>query len=103
MYVWRKLHKTIKIDSKKQNCAGIFLSKSTPLHFVVDYNLGYINTAIILEIFKNIFEVEENKNPKDDLGNTPLHFASKDHRKIEICKLILENIVDKNPENNSLQ
>ena len=71
----------------------------SPLHFVVDKNFGISNPANRLEMFQNIFNEEEDKNPKDFLGNTPLHIAAKDPRKLNICKLILENTQDKNPPN----
>ena len=39
------------------------------------------------------------KNPKNNFGNTPLHYAAADGH-FEICKLLAEKIVNKNPENN---
>ena len=42
-----------------------------------------------------------NKNPASGDGqHTPLHFAS-DRGHFEVCKLILENISEKNPRNNN--
>ena len=38
-----------------------------------------------------------NKNPKDNLGDTPLHLASnKGH--LQVCKLLMKNLTDKNPK-----
>ena len=39
------------------------------------------------------------KNPKDNFGNTPLHFAAAVGR-IGVCELILKNVDERNPKNN---
>ena len=38
-----------------------------------------------------IIECVDNKNPKDEYGETPLHEAA-DNGHYEICKLIIENL-----------
>ena len=39
-----------------------------------------------------------NKNPKDIIGNTPLHIAAYNGQ-LEICRFIVQNVEDKNPKN----
>ena len=50
-----------------------------------------------LEWYKLITENAKNKNPADQLGRTPIHYAAQNGR-ISICKFILENVVEKNPK-----
>ena len=45
-----------------------------------------------LEWYKIITENAKNKNPADQLGRTPIHYAAQNGR-ISICKFILENVV----------
>ena len=52
-----------------------------------------------LEIFKQIFDKIEAKNPRNQDGITPLHNAAK-HGHLEICKLICQSIGNKNPADN---
>jgi ankyrin repeat protein len=40
-----------------------------------------------------------NKNPANNVGNTPFHLAA-ENGQFEICKLFIDNICHKNPENN---
>ena len=40
----------------------------------------------------------EDKNPKDQSGSTPLHYAAQNGH-YELCALIMEKIQDKNPPN----
>ena len=40
----------------------------------------------------------EDKNPRNDYGETPLHKAAFDGN-VEIVELILENVIEKNPAN----
>ena len=53
-----------------------------------------------MELFKNIFDAMEDKNPKDEFGETPLHKATQSQNSSysEICQLIVANIKDKNPQ-----
>jgi ankyrin repeat protein len=44
-----------------------------------------------LEIYKLIIENVQNKNPRSNIGNTPLHAAAEGGH-MDICKLILESI-----------
>ena len=43
-------------------------------------------------------DVNQNKNPGNNDGDTPLHMAAIDGH-LEVCRLILENVQDKNPCN----
>ena len=63
----------------------------TPLH----YAAGNENRNR-MEIFKLIFDIVEDKEPKDKDGRTPLHHAAK-YGHLEVCKLIIGEIEDKNP------
>ena len=45
----------------------------TPLHYVIDNIFGFTDKSYAMELFKNIFDAMEDKNPKDEFGNTPLH------------------------------
>ena len=47
-----------------------------------------------------IMENIEDKNPKDNNGWTPLHYAASNGH-LAICQLIMENIEDKNPKENN--
>ena len=55
------------------------------------------NDTISLDVTDNI-EGAEKKNPRDEYGNTPLHFAA-ENCNLDICKLICQNLKDKNPKN----
>ena len=46
-----------------------------------------------------IVESVKDKNPGDNFGNTPLHWAA-DLGHFLICQLMLDNAKDKNPKNN---
>ena len=46
---------------------------------------------------KMIVDVVEDKNPKDQFGKTPLHWAAGNGHKI-ICKMIMDEVEDKNPK-----
>ena len=81
----------------------------TPLH--------YAAITGRLDIFKLIFNSVGKKNPKDFIGNTPLHkaadggsgpcirchpelrFKKENYNHPEICRLILDNVKEKNTEN----
>ena len=52
-----------------------------------------------MEISKLIIKNAEEKNPKNNFGNTPLHLAAT-HGHLEVSRLIMENITQFNPENN---
>ena len=74
-----------------------------------------------MDIFKLIFYSVEKKNPKDFIGNTPLHKAAaggidnptcircppehsigkENYNHPEICRLILDNVEEKSTENRS--
>ena len=43
-----------------------------------------------------MIDILTNKNPEATSGITPLHWAAK-HGHLDICKLIMENAIDKNP------
>ena len=65
---------------------------TTPLHFAV--RSGQTN------VFMDIFQRSEDKNPSDDSGVTPLHIAAeKGH--LSWYKAIMKNLEDKNPKNKS--
>ena len=73
--------------------------RQTPLH-----NAALTGRFDIFELIFNSVE-EKNKNPKDHIGNTPLHKAADGgawkgkYKHPEICRLILKNLKEKNPEN----
>ena len=52
-----------------------------------------------LKICELFVENNQDKNPKDNSGMTPLHYAARGGY-LEICELILSNIEDKYPKNN---
>ena len=60
------------------------------LHLAIKFGFQY-------ESFKLIFENIQNKNPRNDWGETPLHHAVEEGR-LEICNLIMENVAEKNPK-----
>ena len=80
---WRKMFENTNVDSvktfaiiiqKEKNSNhdyGAFSKKRTPLHFAAMHKM------VPFDVFENIFVAEENKNPKDIDGNTPLHLAAK--------------------------
>ena len=71
----------------------------TPLHYVLDNFSAFSDKSYAMELFKNIFDVMEDKNPKDEFGETPLHQATKDSSCSEIFQFIIANIKDKDPQN----
>ena len=50
------------------------------------------------DISKMLIEKVNSVQPKDDYGNSPLHYAAM-HGNLETCRLIIEEIEDKNPKN----
>ena len=65
----------------------------SPLHIV-----AHVGDTLL---YRKIMGFSEDINPKNGRpGMTPLHMAAKNGH-IEICKIILEKIVDKNPKDNS--
>ena len=42
----------------------------------------------------------EDKAPKDNIGQTPLHYAAR-RGHLDVVKYILENVEDKNPRDNN--
>ena len=42
----------------------------------------------------------DDKNPKDNNGETPLHYAAENGH-LAVCQYIMEEVDDKNPKNNS--
>ena len=73
--------------------------RQTPLH-----NAALTGRFDIFELIFNSVE-EKYKNPKDHIGNTPLHKAAYGgawkgkYKDPEICRLILKNLEEKNPQN----
>ena len=64
-----------------------------PLHIV-----AHIGDTLL---YRKIIRFSEDINPKNGRpGTTPLHMAAKNGH-IEICKIILDKTVDKNPKDNS--
>ena len=68
-------------------------SKTSPIHFAAENGL--------LKICQHIMDIQciEDKNPKDQFGDTPLHLATKKGH-ADVCKLIIDNVANKNPKNN---
>ena len=50
-----------------------------------------------IDIYQSAMEKAADKNPKDDFGTTPLHFAAVNGQ-VDICKLILKNTEEKCPK-----
>jgi hypothetical protein len=50
-----------------------------------------------LEIYQLIAELLEDKNPTENTGFSSLHLASQ-RGHVEVCKYIMENLLDKNPQ-----
>ena len=51
-----------------------------------------------MDVVKYIMEKLEDKSPKCNAGNTPLHFAAV-YRQLIVYKYIIKNVVEKNPRN----
>ena len=75
------------------------------LKFILDKNTPISDVTLLLkllaqtgmfEAFKLIFERTDEKNPADDYGMTPFHFAAKMGH-FDIYKLIFDHLDDKNP------
>ena len=108
----------ILIDRKKE--AGIPRSQTgiTPLHLasrngnshIIEYFYSQKGWSLHLaaefghtEVFKQVMKTEGEKNPEDDLGETPLHLASRNGH-FDIVHHILLNIQhNKNPPNRTGQ
>ena len=52
----------------------------------------------VMKIASNIFNVKGIENNENGSGMTPLHYAAR-FGHLDICKLIIDKIVDKNPAN----
>ena len=73
----------------KTICSG-----GTFLHVAAMYGcLGICELTI-----RKIHKVED-RNPSNEWGETPLHYAA-DHCHLEVCKLIIQSVDEKNPKNN---
>ena len=73
----------------KTICTG-----GTFLHVAAMYGcLGICELTI-----RKIHKVED-RNPSNEWGETPLHYAA-DHCHLEVCKLIIQSVDEKNPKNN---
>ena len=85
--VCKLIIKNLKDDKNPKSLGGW-----TPFHFAVPAAKGD------LELSKFIIKNLENndKNPKDDVGITPLHLAAEEGD-LELCKLIVQNVTDKSP------
>ena len=79
-FKWKKMFENTNVDSikkfasilqnEKKSNHGAFLKKRSPLHFAAMHKI------VPFDVFENIYGAEENKNPKDMDGNTPLHLAA---------------------------
>ena len=56
-----------------------------------------------LEIHGYVMDLVQDKNPKNEDGYTPLHYALEQKGKSAIIKLIIEKVYEKNPKNNDGQ
>ena len=81
---------------------------STPLHIAAG-TLQSKYSAICknrINVLKYIMSKVSDINPKDNFGNTPLHYAARGgqlqcYGRLAVFKYIIENIAEKNPSNNN--
>ena len=79
----------------------------TPLHSAaskVESHLS-IRSNDRIDVLKYIMSKVLDVNPKDNFGNTPLHYAARGgklqwHGRLSVFKYIIENTSEKNPRNN---
>ena len=76
-------------------------SGSTPLHIAASFAEGHINLTSNdrIDVLKYIMSKVLDVNPKNNFGNTPLHYAVRGG-KLDVVKYIMDQIKDKNPKNN---
>jgi len=66
---------------------------------IEDYDFDdFDNLDDLEDIFKMIVNKSGNKNPKDETGQTALHWAAANGQE-NICEMILDQIEEKNPKN----
>ena len=71
-------------------------------YFISPYPRSWTKVPLVLFIYRLIIDnIDGNKNPGDNEGRTPLHYAAMAGH-VNICECILDNIEDKNPETISL-
>ena len=67
----------------------------TPMHI----HAFLFNRTESLELYRRLLKICGDKNPADNRGRTPLHEAAY-YGHFDLCKLILENVLNKNPLDN---
>ena len=67
--------------------------RGSPLHIPLTVTIGHC------DVFKIIMEQNEDKNPADKHGSTPLHVAAFSGH-LDVCKVISEYVTDMNPFDN---
>ena len=64
--------------------------------------MGQGNASLDQSLEHLLIDNNEEKNPKNVDGETPLHYAAKHtFDGLEICQLIIDKVIDKNPRNES--
>ena len=91
--LWRKVWKKNNVEIIRIIACSVqrgpIHNGRTPLHFAA--SVGDI------EVFLNIFQRFQDKNPKDCKGFTPLYLAAQNGH-LEICQSIIDKVEDKNPK-----
>ena len=52
-----------------------------------------------LPFFDELMQFATNKNPANQWGTTPLHWAAR-YGRVDICRLLLDHVENKHPRNN---
>ena len=73
------------------------MNRTNILYISLDHPNSFEIQSEMKQLFKMIFYEENDKNPKDQYGNTPFHHAAK-YGLSEICHLIINLVDDKNPK-----
>ena len=108
MFFWRRVAPLIPEEGLKPTATPGYMRNFRDLNDQVSRGKsfsGYERNALFLnragngfsDICKLILKYVDEKNPKSDIGNTPLHYAAK-YGHLKICKLIQSNLKNKNPE-----
>ena len=74
------------------------IQRDTPLHFAASQASTHSSSHGHIEIVRYLLSRLDDKNPRNHLGNTPLHRAA-DIGNCNIVKMIITQVEDKNPKN----